>query len=227
MKKLKLFGLTLVALCAMGLMTTSAFALPDVSLTLSGSAFPLHLSFAEAANATALETTAGGLLKGTGLKSEITITSLTALGTFKADFETVVDGTKKCNTTSDAKGTVLTGGATHLVYTNLSPLLLGILYEPTAFEIECEGTFIEIKGTILSSLNGIGSETTELNSSSGKLTGTKGVQEIKEYYNDGGTKVKTQLLANPGNGFKEADQVVSGEPVFKAAGSNMFVITGR
>ena len=44
MKRLKIFGVLLAAVVAVGVSTaTTAFALPDVSLTLSGSAFPLHL----------------------------------------------------------------------------------------------------------------------------------------------------------------------------------------
>jgi hypothetical protein len=228
MKRLKLFGLMLVAMSAMGLMATSAFALPDISLTLSVSLFPLHLNFESATTTSALETTAGGLLKGTGLKTLFLIKELTALGTFKADFENVVDGGKKCKTTGDTLGTVLTEGSFHLVYlTPLSPLTLGVLYLPNSFEIECEGTFIEIKGNLLGSLTGIGTETMELTSLSGALKGTTGKQEIKQYYNDGGTIVTTKLEANPGNGFKEANEVVEGEPVLKALGSNMFVITSR
>jgi hypothetical protein len=228
MKRLKLFGLMLVAMSAMGLMATSAFALPDISLTLSVSLFPLHLNFESETTKTALETTAGGLLKGEGLKTLYLIKELTALGTFKADFQKVGDGAKSCKTTGDTAGTVLLEGSFHLVYTSLSPnLQLGVLYLPKPFEMECEGTFIEIQGDVIGSLSGIGTEATELTSVSGKLSGTNGSQEIKEYYNDGGTKVKAKLEANPGNGFKEADQVVEGEPVLKALGSNMFVITGR
>jgi hypothetical protein len=229
MKHIGIAGFSLItAIMLSGLAASPSFALPDGSLTLSVSSFPLRLNFESATTKGTLETTAGGLLTGEGGKISLSISQLTSLGTARLTFEKIADGAKKCSSTGDTAGTILVEGTGHLVYTSLSPnLQLGILYEPKTFEIECEGTDVEVKGDAIASLNGIGTETTELTSASGKLSGNKGVQEIKEYYNDGGTKVKTQLLTNPGNGFKESDLVVEGEPVLKALGSNMFVITGR
>jgi hypothetical protein len=228
MKPATLLGAMLAAIFVTGLLATSAFALPDISLTLSVSLFPLHLNFESATTSSAFETTAGGLLKGTGAKILLLVKELTALGTFKIALENVADGAKKCKTTGDTPGTVLMEGSFHLVYlTPLSPLTLGTLYLITPFELECEGTFIEGKGDVIASLTGIGTETTELTSISGALKGTTGRQEIKQYYNDNGTIVTTKFELNPGNGFKEANIVIEGEPVLKALGSNMFIITKR
>ena len=85
------------------------------------------------------------------------------------DFFEIKDGTKKCNSTGDKTATVLTEGSFHLVYTNLSPLEMGILYLPNEVTMECEGTNSKLKGSISSSLNAAGTEITE-------LTGVAGAQ---------------------------------------------------
>jgi hypothetical protein len=226
---IKVFSIVMLgALLVVSFVPTLASALPDVGLTLAASAFPLHLSAEEASTAATFETTSGGLLKATGVKVLFSVKELAALGTFELVLENIKDGTKACNGTGDAKGTVLVTGSFHLVYTSLPPnLQLGTLYQVTEFELECEGSFYEIKGTVIGSLNGIGLEGAELTSVSGKISGTKGKQEIKEYYGDGGTQLKAALLLNPGNGFKEANLLISGEPALRAVGSDMFVITGR
>jgi hypothetical protein len=228
MKHATLLGAMLVAICATGLIATSAFALPDITLTLAASTYPLHLNYEEASTSSAFETTSGGLLKGTGAKILLLIKELGASGTFKIAIENVRNGSANCETPGDSAGVVLLDGSIELVYTNLAPLRLGVLYEVTPFELDCEGgPDYEIKGTMIGSLNGIGTELTELTSISGKLNGVKGEQEIKEYYNDHGTKVRTELELSNGGGFREANMVIGGEPVLKALGSNMFVITGR
>ena len=63
---LKLAGVALVAMFAMAIVATSAFGLPIVTKT-SGSG-QLKLNFESSSIASELETTAGGLLAGTGLK---------------------------------------------------------------------------------------------------------------------------------------------------------------
>ena len=69
MKRLKLLGVALVAVCAMGLMATSAFALPDVSITLCTGAcvYPLHINYNNETVKTKLENVNGGVLSGEGL----------------------------------------------------------------------------------------------------------------------------------------------------------------
>jgi hypothetical protein len=125
MKRLKLLGVMLVA-CAVGLMATSAFGLPDVSVTLGG-AYPLHLNYESSTVKTEIQNANGGVLKGEGLKVLALIGELTALGTFRAIFSKVGKGTEKCfNTGVEANGEILPEGEFHIVYTSLSSLQLGV-----------------------------------------------------------------------------------------------------
>jgi hypothetical protein len=212
----------------MGIMATSAFALPDISLTLPGSTFPLHLNFADNNKTkTELQSASGAVITGEGLSLLLLIGELTALGTFRADFLNQKRVTKVCHSVGDAAGVILTEGPFHVVYTNLSPLLLGILYLPNSFEVECEGLLIEIKGSVISSFTGIGTENSELTTATGQLTGTKGKAAITKYYNDSGQLLKATLLSNVGVGFVESNLVVEGEPLVMALGNNMFRITSR
>jgi hypothetical protein len=127
----------------------------------------------------------------------------------------------------DAAGVILVEGSSNLVYTNLSPLTLGTLYLPKFLEVACGALLIEIKGSVLASANGIGTENSELTTTSGQLTGVKGKPAITNYYNDGGQLLVATLLSNVGAGFVQSNLVVAGEPVLEALGNNMFRITSR
>jgi hypothetical protein len=233
MKRLKLVGVLLGALFALGLMATSALAalsLPDISVTLTGGVYPVHAQgSSKAAAETALTTTGGGVLNGTGVTLLLLTTELSGLGTFTSDFTNVENPEKiKCNSVGDAKGVVLVGGEFHLVPISLSPLNIGILFLVTEFEVECPaGINVLIRGNVLATVNNIGSEGTELTGFSGALLGTKGVQKISEYYNDGGTKIKTSLESEAGAGFTKSAQNVTEEVPLQVLGSQMIVITGR
>ncbi len=85
MRRFRLLGVMLVVACAMGVMAVSAFALPDISLTL-GAAYPLHLNYLSNIANTTLDTAAGTELQGEGLHVLFLIGELTALGTFRAIF---------------------------------------------------------------------------------------------------------------------------------------------
>ena len=50
------------------IIVTESVTLPHISITLSGSAYPLHLNYESTNVGSELETTAGGLLKAEGLK---------------------------------------------------------------------------------------------------------------------------------------------------------------
>jgi len=232
MKHLKLLGVMLAAMCAMGLMATSAFALPDISVTLGGT-YPLHLNYESTTVKTRLESTTGTALKGEGLKVLYLIGELTALGTFRAIFKEVVNGaeaTEKCLNTSIA-GEVLTEGSFHIVYTSLSPLRLGTLFLVNELEIKCPvaGIGIKVKGSVIGTINTPGTSSTEqLTGLKGVLSGSGGKQQFRNYYNDSGASVLAQLLCNQaGTGFKECNQVVEGEPEAIALESKMFVLSGR
>jgi hypothetical protein len=228
MNRLKLLAVSLVAMFAMGIMATSAFALPDISLTLPGSTFPLHLNFADNGKTkTELQSASGVVISGEGLSLLLLTSALTALGTFRADFLATKGSGKVCHSVGDAAGVILTEGPFHVVYTNLSPLLLGILYLPNSFEVECGTLLIEVKGSTLSSFNGIGTEGSELTTASGQLSGTKGKPALTNYYNDSGQLLVATLLSNSGAGFVGSNEIVEGEPLLEALGGNMWRVTSR
>jgi len=233
MKRLKFVGVLLGALFALGMMATSALAavsLPDISVTLTGGVYPVHAQGSTAATAaTALETTGGGVLNGTGVTLLLLTTELSGLGTFTSDFTKVENPEKiKCNSAGDAAGVVLVKGEFHLVPISLSPLNIGILFLVSEFEVECPGGInVLIRGNVLGSVNNIGSEGTELTGFGGSLLGEKGVQKLSEYYNDGGTKIKTSLESEAGAGFTKSAQQVAEEVPLQVLGSQMIVITGR
>src|SRR6202451_625516 len=130
MKHLKLLGVALAALFALGITTATAFALPDVSLTLAGSSFPLHLDVTLLSVATNLSTSSGAHFEGVGVLLLLLALSLTSLGTFEALFTKVKDSFDgaECKSPGDPLGEVLTKGTYHFVWTSLSPLTLGELY---------------------------------------------------------------------------------------------------
>ena len=245
MKRLKLLGVMLVAMCAMGLMATSAFALPDISVTLGGT-YPLHLNYEEATNKTKLENVNGAGLEGTGLKVLYLIGQLTALGTFRAIFSNVVREGEKCLNTGTA-GEVLTEGSFHIVYTSLAGstqgLQLGTLFLVTALEgatatatslpeIKCPGSGLNTKvkaGSLIGTINGGGAtNTTQITGIKGKLHGVNGKSDFRAFWNDTPSSLLAQLLCNiSGTGFKECNEVVEGEPEAVALESKMFVISSR
>ena len=122
---------------------------------------------------------------------------------------------------------ILWEGSFHVVYTNLSPLTLGMLLLPKSIILDCGKLEIEVKGDVIAGMNGIGTEATELTGIKAVLKGSKGTQEIKEFYNDAGTKVAAKLEGEFGAGFVVSDQIIEGEPELLALEGKMFVITGR
>jgi hypothetical protein len=231
MRRFRIAGVVMGAVFALAMLASSAFAtvtLPDISVTLTGGTYPIHAQGSLTAAATSLGSSTGVVLSGTGVTLLLLTTELSALGTFNTDFTNVVQGTIKCNTPGDAAGVVLVGGEFHLVPTNLSPLNIGILFLVSELEIECpSGVNVVVRGNVLGSVNNIGSEGTELTNFGGVLLGEKGKQQLSEYYNDGGTKVKAKLEAEAGTGFAAADEQVEKELTLQVLGSQMLVITGR
>jgi hypothetical protein len=231
MKRLKIAGAVIGALLVAALTASAALAvsLPDISVTLTGGTYPIHAQGSLSKVQTSLGSASGVTLKGEGVTLLLLTTELSALGTFNTDFTNVTtpEG-KPCNSTGDASKVVLVKGEFHLVPINLSPLTLGILFLVSEFEIECEGGLdLVVRGNVLGSVNGIGSEGTELTGFGGVLEGSKGKNNINEYYNDAGTKIKTALEAEAGAGFTASDENVEGELGLSVLGSQMLVITGR
>jgi hypothetical protein len=203
--------------------------LPDMSVTLSGGVYPINMEGSRTSATTSLGTASGVTLSGTGVTLALETTELSALGTFKSTFTKVKSSEGiECNTAGDAKGVVLVKGEFHLVPINLSPLSTGTLFLVSEAEIECPGGVnVVVRGALISSLNGIGSETTELTGFGGELKGSKGKQNLSEYYNVAGTKVKAKLESEAGVGFVMSDENISEEVKLTVEGSKMLVITGR
>jgi hypothetical protein len=237
-KLFKLACLFIWALLALAMMATSASAavnLPDISITLIGGIYPMHAVGSCTKCETTLGPAAGGVtLKGEGVTLLLLTTELSALGTFTADFTKVINPSNNvdCNSSGDPAGVVLVSGEFHLVPISLAPLTLGVLYLVTNFSIACSNLieFLEvtIRGNVLSSLEEIGSEATELTGFNVKLSvNNEDRQAIAEYYNDGGTKVKTKLELEDGSGFESAVEKINEKIPLNVLGSQMIVITDR
>jgi hypothetical protein len=239
MKHLKFFGLALTALFMMGIGTaTSAFALPDVSVTLEGATYPLHLEVTLLTVKTKLSNVVKESLSAEGLLLLFLLNELGHLGTFEALFTKIVNkaGTKcfsEENAKQDPSGEVLTKGTWHLVYTSLSGstqgLQLGVLYLFSPVEEVCGTEIIKIKGDTLSSVQTLaGTEGTEYTQLSGVLLGNKeGKPNITVFYNEGGTSTKAKLEANFGSGFKEAAEEIEETITVTALKGAMFMVTSR
>jgi hypothetical protein len=239
MRHLKLLGLALTALFMMGIGTaTSAFALPDVSVTLEGASYPLHLEVTLLTVRTKLTNVVKEVLTGEGLLLLYLLTELGHLGTFEALFTKVANkvGTKCFSEESakkDPSGEVLTKGTWHLVYTSLSGssqgLQLGVLYLVSPVEVVCGTEIIKIKGDTLSSVQTLaGTETEEYTKLSGVLLGNEaGKPNITVFYNEAGTSTKAKLEANFGSGFKESDEEVEETVTVTALEGEMFLVTSR
>jgi hypothetical protein len=233
MKHLKILGVALAAAFAFAAMTASSvLALPDVSLTLSGSTFPLHLNVTVLTVKTALQNETSNALTGEGLLLLLLLTGLSSLGSFETTFLKVTEPStgNPCNTEGAASGVVSLKGTFHVVYTQLTPLTLGELFLPEEVKITCGSEKIKVKGSSLSSINAVtvGSEGTELTKLGGILSGNGvGTPGLSHYYLDSGALATAELLSNFGSGFVKSSENVAEEVVLTALGSNMFVITSR
>jgi hypothetical protein len=234
MHRLKLLGVLIGALFALGAMaaSASAFTLPDISIALGGT-YPLHAEGSlPTTAATELSTNAGSRLTGEGVSLLLLTIELSNLGTFSSTFLKVKrTATEPCHSVGDEQGVVLVAGEFHIV---LGPggtkKLLYILFLVTRFIILCEsGLELEVQGSTLGTfaLNGE-VETEEYEVSRGKLEGKKGIQALSEYFNDGGTIVKAVLLSEIGGaGFVPSAQNVAGELILTTLNGKMFTVTGR
>jgi hypothetical protein len=211
---------------ALGLMATSASALPDVSLTL-GATYPLHLFFADNGNTPwRFSSATGNVFEGKGFSELHLFTELSALGTYSLDLlnaKASANGAN-CNSTGDAAGVILESGEVHVVLTRGG--VLANLFLISSYEIECGALSDLIRGSYLVRLNA-GKESETLTSETEDLTGSNGKQELSEYFNSAGTLIKAKLEIEAGSGFVASDEDVEEEYVLSALGSKMYVITGR
>jgi hypothetical protein len=213
---------------------TEVKVLPDISITLGS--YPLHLNYLSNTVATALETTGGAELTGRGLHVLYLTGELTSLGTFRAIFLKVEKNREPCfNQGLEANGEVLTEGSFHLVYTSLpgssQGLQIGILYLVKELNgangIQCRraGIEVKVKGSVIGSINTLPEGEGERIGQKSVLSGTRGKQSIRAYWNDAGVGLLAQLLSSVGAGFLEFNEVVEGEPEATALNGAMYEIT--
>jgi hypothetical protein len=234
MKYVKVLGVAFAALFALGISTAStAFALPDVSVTLT-STYPLHLEVTLLTLKTKLSAVAEATsLKGEGLLVLFLTAALTSLGTFEALFLKVVNAVgTACESQGDKSGEILTKGTFHLVYTSLSGsafgLQLGVLFLVELVPVvTCGEEKIKIKGSVIGAIGGAGTEGTELTSLTATLNGnSKGTPTFNVFYNDEGLPRLAKLESNFGAGFVATAEETGTVTTFALEGK-MFVVTSR
>jgi hypothetical protein len=201
--------------------SASALVLPDVH-ALAESEYPLHMQFNDNGKTPSkIIDVAGNILEGKGLFLLFLLKNLSALGEFEVAYLNVVKvnktGNISCNTVGDKKGEILVKGEFHIVpiNTNHEDGILGLFKE---FTVECGAARIKIKGAIVATINykGMG-ETSDFTELCGELKGNgAGKNNLTEYLNDSGSKVKAILESEFGNGFKQMALEV-GEEVCQAA----------
>jgi hypothetical protein len=216
MKRFRLIGLALVAVFALGaVLSASAFALPEVLPFGTGTkAFTGKLDSGEAV----LESKSGNQVKckkaegSGGLETE-------TLGTFKINFEecslTVLGVNHTCTgtntSTADNTGVILSEGSFHYVFDTLGTgetLGVAVLFLPKETTFEC-GAFVKnvVKGDVACLvLTPLTSSVTHLfHCTKGANAGSTG---DPQFYNDGGTVVKAQLLSelDSGGTFEESNE---------------------
>ena len=225
MRYFKLFGLALVAVCAVGVMlASSAFALPT-----------LLIGNSEEASTWTGENVGNTELQSNGAPAKVqcekavgegTVEAKKALGVFHIHFSKCHDSVlkKACTGTGDEAGVILTLGTWHLVYDTLKAGLTGsgvaILFLTGKVNFECtgNGAKIEVKegGMVLclilnpEALTKIFEFHCKLRSGS-----TFGPEETK-YDNEAGTMISITPLESNLNGgaFTESVQVWLGTTIY-------------
>jgi hypothetical protein len=220
---------TLLSMPTIATNAQAAVRLPDITVTLSGGAYPIYVEASLPNASVSFGSSSGIAIEGKGVTLLLLTSELSALGQFTAvitHYEEPLGGA--CNTPGDASGVILMHGEFHLVPTSLSPLALGILFLVSEFFIECPVDGREaIFGRMLGGLNDIGSEATELTGFGTTLVGRDSEQQLSEYYNDGGTRIRTKLISESSLGIDEIDENVEGDLGLSVLGSRMLVITNR
>lgn len=235
MRRLKVFGLSLMAMLAVGIVASasaSALVLPTLTL-LPGDAFPVTgEGVAKSPTTIKLETVVGSKLTATEAKLLLEWTAAGSEGKFDAHFVGVKEGALPCKTEGDAKEVVLVKGKVALVALSLSPLTVGAAFKVEEFTIECGEPVkvkVKVKGTAIANkvVETLGADVTSLKGNL-KCSG-KGKQEVKEYISSSNEKgedvfTKGTLLSNFGLGFEESCEGVEAELAVNT--SKMVIING-
>jgi hypothetical protein len=212
MRYWKLLGITVVAVCALGvMMSVAAFgALPTILPTTITAYTGKNVGTAE------LQALGGKTVKCAKAKGEGTIEQTKALGLFHIHFESctaeVLGQTGPCTGLSDETGTILSLGSWHLVYDTLTPTLgAAILYLLDNVHFTC--TILGVTALVLVPLGGMvlclvanPTATTKVFEFGCKKQAT-GITAESKYYNEAGTLVSISTLLSAEN-EKTAEQAV-------------------
>jgi hypothetical protein len=222
MRTLKI-GLTLAgALGALLLVSVSpalALELPDAHV-LSGETYPVtgegSITGTEVAG---VETEIGEKLTASGVTVTGEFRELSAAGPGTLTYTGFTEPKTKtsCNTAGQPAGTVRISGEYHMVDISTAPLTVAALLTFSEVAVECNSGKLKVKarGPILIKLEKItaGLDMTEFGAVENCTP--KGKQELKEYFNDEGSKVKAVLTLNFGLGFETGCKRFSKEIVVK------------
>jgi hypothetical protein len=205
MRLYKLFVAAGVGLGVLAMvLSAAAFALPEFLPSEGNTSFTGNLDSGNAI----LENSAGSRIECTSAPSKDGGETDTA-GTFKTEFKGCETAGFECKTTGSVKGQIDSEGSFSFVYDTLGTgetLGVAIVFLGKLTEFECAGALIKnvIRGSVLCLvLTPLTSSITHLLHC---LKGTnKGEAAEKKFWNDNGTIVEAQLLANQNSaGFKEA-----------------------
>ena len=213
MRRLKVFGVALMALFAVGVMTATAASaestpLPLIHTALKGEVYPINLVALveqEKENDIALAN-ANSKLPAKDVHILLEAKELTALGQASIDFLGVHEEhaeAKLCNTLGDSEGVVLVPDAEwHLVYTALSPkeiLETAALTLFSKFIIFCGAAETTVEGPSLGRVldkpeSGMENDSTDMEIHQHCSNLETGIQEISSYFNDKLELLEKQLL---------------------------------
>jgi hypothetical protein len=201
MKRLKMLGLMAAAVCLLGIAASSAFA---VKMELPS--FSNVTTNAGTDKGGPSELFGGVKIKSPKNESQFLVAANGKEGTFTVDFLEAVAVGEECHSLGDKPGVILTGGKWQMVLDTLAGADSRlILFEPAEVHIECKvlTSLVLVKGKVLGKITGPRGTEFIINTAATSATG----QEFKQYENNSGTFVTTQLLSGTNEGtFAESGE---------------------
>jgi hypothetical protein len=196
MKRLKLAGLLAAAVLVVGAAAASSASavemrLPSFSNVTINAGTDVSLGASTFFGAVALKCDSN--------TSQFVIAATGKEGSFTLDFEGCTAVGEECHSLGDKPGIILMGGTWHLVLDTLAGVDSRlILFEPKELHSECKllTSLVLLKGNFLGKIEGVRGIQFTIGTFATSATG----QEFKEYENNSGTSVKTQLLSNTNGG---------------------------
>jgi len=222
MRLLKAGLVPLLLVSALGLASAVpalALELPDVHV-LSGETYPvIGEGTIEGPEVAAIETELGEKLTASSVTVTGEFRELSPSGSGTLTYKGLEEPKSKssCNTSGDPAGVVKILGEYHVVDTSESPLTAAALLLFNELVVLCNSGKLKVKarGPVVIKLEKItsGVDFTEFGAIAN--CSPKGKQELKEYLNDEGKKVKAVMTLNFGLGFETACKRFSKELVVK------------